>query len=84
MRAVAVSKPIYITESAFRTGLEGSSRPTEYRINVNDEVMRVLYTKFKEHKGLPLRYPISDKARFEFEDLIFSLIDKGKIVVKKK
>lgn len=79
-----MSKPIYITESAFRTDLEGSSRPTEYRINVNDETMRVLYTKFKEHKGLPLRYPISDKARFEFEDLIFSLIDKGKIVVKKK
>ena len=76
-----MSKPIYVTKAIFR---EEDAKPTDYRINVGDETMKVLYRKFKEHNNLPLCYPISDTKRHEFEDLIFSLIDKGKIVVKKK
>jgi hypothetical protein len=76
-----VSKPIYVTRSIFR---EEGEKPVDYRINIGNETMKVLYVKFKEHNNLPLCYPMSDTKRHEFEDLIFSLIDKGKIVVKKK
>ena len=76
-----MSNPIYVTKTIFR---EEGARPTDYRINVNDETMKILYVKFKEHNNLPLCYPMSDIKRHEFEDLIFSLIKKGKIIVKGK
>lgn len=50
-----------------------------YRLNVNHEVIRSLYDKYKrEVLNTRAEFPISDRERLEFEDkIILYLIRKG-------
>lgn len=50
-----------------------------YRLNVNNEVIRPLYDRYKtEVLKTRLEFPISDSGRLEFEDkAIFYLIRNG-------
>lgn len=77
MKKIYVSSDIYIQEDT-----KGFSA-TGYKINVNEPSMNVLYRKYKEHNCLRQNQPLSDKDRFAFEELITSLIDKGRIIVRK-
>lgn len=68
---------IHVTPAIFRE----PSAAIPYRININEPTMAVLYKQFKEFKKLPLHYPISTRERFIFERGIFTLIERGKIVI---
>lgn len=50
-----------------------------YRLNINHEIIRPLYDKYKrEVLNTHLEFPISDRERIEFEDkAILYLIRKG-------
>lgn len=77
MKKIYVSADIYIREEP-----KGFSA-TGYKINVNEPSMNVLYRKYKEHNGFGQNQPLSDRDRLAFEKLITSLIDKGRIIVRK-
>ena len=47
-----------------------------YQINISHPKISPMYESFKTKKGLPLNMPISDKERFEFECIIFKMLEK--------
>ena len=49
-----------------------------YRLNLHHPVVSELYDRFKDWKGIPRRYPLSDKERFEFEEYVFRYCIKTK------
>ena len=46
-----------------------------YKININHEKIKPLYERFKAKKKEII---LSDKQRFEFETIIFKMIEKAK------
>ena len=46
-----------------------------YRININHPQIKPMYERYKQKKGAII---LSDSERFQFEELIFRLIEKGK------
>lgn len=46
------------------------NNPYGFRINVNHELIRPLYIRYKAWKGLTVKFPINNQERFEFEDYI--------------
>lgn len=46
-----------------------------YKININHPQIRPLYEKYKEKLGEVI---LSDKQRFEFEMIIFKMIERNK------
>lgn len=69
---------VHVTPAIFREPSEVSP----YRININEPTMAALYHQFKKVKKLPLHYPISTPERLAFEKGVFTMIDRGIIVVK--
>jgi len=47
-----------------------------YQIDISNPRIAPLYISFKIQKKLPLNMPISDKERFEFEALVFKMLEK--------
>lgn len=44
--------------------------PNGYLVNINHPLIQPLYYRFKEWKGIPRRFPLSDAERLEFEKYI--------------
>lgn len=44
--------------------------PYDYLVNINHPLIQPLYYRFKQWKGIPRRFPLSDEERFEFENYI--------------
>ena len=44
--------------------------PYGYLVNVNHPLIQPLYYRFKQWKGIPRRFPLSDEERLEFENYI--------------
>lgn len=42
----------------------------KYKIDVTNNVMRELFTIFKQDKHIPINMPVSDSERAEFENII--------------
>ena len=55
-----------------------SNNPYGFKINTNVGKIAWLYIRYKQQKGLPLYYPLSDAHRLEFEALIFELLEKSR------
>ena len=50
-----------------------------YRYNVNHPQIRQRYSRYKRSIGVPEHFPISDQQRFEFEQYMDKLYEKGKL-----
>lgn len=46
-----------------------------YKININHPEIRPLYERYKDYFNTPI---LSDKQRFDFEDIIFRMIEREK------
>lgn len=60
------------------TGTKSIYAPTNkygYKININHEKIKPLYERFKAKKKALI---LSDTERFEFEAIIFKMIEKAK------
>lgn len=44
--------------------------PYGYRINISHPRIRPLYDRYREWRGIPKHFPLSDQERFEFEEYI--------------
>ena len=42
----------------------------KYKIDVNNSVMRKLFTIFKQDKHIPINMPVSDDEREQFENIV--------------
>lgn len=47
-----------------------------YKVNITHPLIRPLYERFKEKIGCPIVYPLSDRERFQFENLIIQKFGK--------
>lgn len=51
--------------------------PYGYLVNINHSLIQPLYYRFKQWKGIPRRFPLSDEERFEFEKYIIKKFSKN-------
>lgn len=72
-----MDRPIIIDKSALL-----QDHPYGYKYNINHPTIAEMYDHYKQSRGLPMHYPISDKARKTFEEIIARLIAAGKIKIK--
>lgn len=49
-----------------------------YRTNINHPVIREFYEKYKERLGIPSQYPMSDKQRERFDDIILGMAEQNR------
>ena len=55
-----------------------ANNPYGYQIDINVGKIPRLYIKYKQQRGLHTYYPLSDAQSFEFEAMIFELLEKGR------
>lgn len=72
---------IYVDNSIYITEPPKGFKPTGYAININHPEIHKLYNNYKVKHKIPLIYPLSDKERIFFENIIFKMIRSGIIVV---
>lgn len=46
------------------------NNPLGFKININHELINPLYRRYKELKGLSIKFPISNQERIEFENYL--------------
>ena len=46
------------------------NNPLNFNININHPLINPFYRRYKEWKGLSIKFPISNKERFEFENYL--------------
>lgn len=59
------------------------NNPYGYRLNLNHYIVREFYWRYKEKKGIPRNFPLSDHERFEFEDVAIEWLIKHKYLFYK-
>lgn len=61
------------------------NNPNGYRLNINHPLIREIYWRYKEKKGIPRSCPLSDHERFEFEEVTIEwLIKHNKLIYNEK
>lgn len=60
----------YAITSGKPTKLSGKCYKCEFKLNVNDPMIRPLYERYKKWKGLSPSYPLTDEQRYEFENYV--------------
>lgn len=72
-----MNKPIVVDH-----GVYTRDNPYGYTFNVNHPIIKKIYERYKERKGLSGSYPVSDAERRRFDWYIGKLIDEGVLIVK--
>lgn len=49
-----------------------------YRTNIRDPVIRECYEAYKRKLGIPYNYPMSDKQRERFDDIILVMAEQNR------
>lgn len=47
-----------------------------YKIDITHPIIKPLYDTYRKAKGIPPMYPMSDAERFDFEDKIFTMLQR--------
>lgn len=73
-----MAKKIYVDKSVY-----AENNPYGFKINVNNPTISHMYRQFKINHGLPEHFPIPERYRRAFDDIILRMIKAGTISVKK-
>ena len=71
MNKIYVDKTIYTTSNKYG-----------YQININNPTINRLWRNYKNNHNIPPHMPPTDKERFDFEKIIFKMIDSDIMIIK--
>jgi hypothetical protein len=72
---------IYVDNGIFNRSEPKGFHPTGYKINVSHPTVNRLYNNYKANHGIIFHEPVSTADRLHFEEIIFKMIETGKLVV---